>query len=84
MKAARSDKPFSSPDWVFERKLDGERCGALRRDGKLTLLSRTGSVMDAALLGAVDVLPVKGPELLRPRRRTDYQRETRVLEVGAK
>ena len=35
MKAVLSDKPFSDPDWIFERKLDGIRClahaGRLRR-----------------------------------------------------
>jgi bifunctional non-homologous end joining protein LigD len=64
MKAVLSDQPFSSPDWVFERKLDGERCGALRRDGRVTLLSRTGLVMDAAYPELVDALSVKGPDLL--------------------
>ncbi len=64
MKAVLSDKPFSSPDWVFERKLDGERCGALRRDGRAKLLSRTGRVMDAAYPELVDALSVKGPDLL--------------------
>ena len=35
MKAILSDQPFSDPDWIFERKLDGIRCiahpGRLRR-----------------------------------------------------
>jgi len=64
MKAVLSDKPFSSPDWVFERKLDGERCGALRRGGRVTLLSRTGRVMDGAYPELVDALSGKGPDLL--------------------
>jgi bifunctional non-homologous end joining protein LigD len=64
MKAALSDEPFSSPDWVFERKLDGERCGAVRRAGRVTLLSRTGRVMDASYPELVDALSVKGPDLL--------------------
>ena len=64
MKAVLSDQPFSSPDWVFERKLDGERCGALRRDGRVTLLSRAGRVMDTAYPELVDALLVKGPDLL--------------------
>ena len=64
MKAVLSDKPFSNPDWVFERKLDGERCGALRRDGRVTLLSRTGHVMDASYPELVDALSAWGPDLL--------------------
>jgi len=35
MKAVLSDRPFSDPNWLFERKLDGERCGALRRSGQV-------------------------------------------------
>jgi bifunctional non-homologous end joining protein LigD len=64
MKAVLSDQPFSSPDWVFERKLDGERCGALRRDGRVTLLSRAGRVMDVAYPELVDALSINGPDLL--------------------
>jgi bifunctional non-homologous end joining protein LigD len=64
MKAVLSDLPFSSPDWVFERKLDGERCGAVRRNGRVTLLSRTGRVMDDSYPELVDALSLKGPDLL--------------------
>jgi DNA ligase D-like protein (predicted ligase) len=31
---------FSSPAWVFERKLDGERCLAFAQEGRVRLLSR--------------------------------------------
>jgi bifunctional non-homologous end joining protein LigD len=64
MKAVLSDEPFSDPGWVFERKLDGERCGALRRNGRVKLLSRTGRVMDATYPELVDELSLKGPDLL--------------------
>jgi bifunctional non-homologous end joining protein LigD len=64
MKAVLSDRPFSDPDWVFERKLDGERCGALRRDGRVTLLSRTGRPLGAAYPEIADALAVGGPNLL--------------------
>src|SRR5205807_296798 len=47
-----------------ERKLDGERCGALRRGGRVTLLSRTGRVMDGAYPELVDALLMKGPDFL--------------------
>ena len=30
MKAVLADTPFSDPDWIFERKLDGIRCLATR------------------------------------------------------
>ena len=40
MLATLTDKPFSDPDWVFERKLDGVRCLAFRDGGAVRLLSR--------------------------------------------
>jgi DNA ligase D-like protein (predicted ligase) len=47
MKATLTDERFSDPDWIFERKLDGIRCVAIR-DGKgVSLLSRN----DLALNG---------------------------------
>jgi bifunctional non-homologous end joining protein LigD len=42
MKAVLTDAPFSDPDWVFERKLDGVRCLAHRDGGGAPrLVSRT-------------------------------------------
>src|SRR5262245_10278315 len=41
MLAVLSNRRFSDPGWIFERKLDGERCLAFRRGGSLRLLSRT-------------------------------------------
>jgi bifunctional non-homologous end joining protein LigD len=64
MKAVLSDQPFSDPAWVFERKLDGERCGALRRGGSVTLLSRTGRALGAAYPEVAEALAVDGPDLL--------------------
>lgn len=64
MKAVLSDEPFSDPNWVFERKLDGERCGAIRRAGVVHLLSRTGRRLDRTYPELVDALSVDGPDLL--------------------
>lgn len=41
MLAVLTNQRFSDPGWIFERKLDGERCLAFRRAGRLRLLSRT-------------------------------------------
>jgi len=41
MLAVLSNQRFSDPGWIFERKLDGERCLAFRHRGRLRLLSRT-------------------------------------------
>jgi bifunctional non-homologous end joining protein LigD len=54
MTAAASDQPgwidpelatltqdrFSDPAWIFERKLDGERCLAFRSAGQVRLMTR--------------------------------------------
>jgi len=64
MKAVLIERPFSDPDWVFERKLDGERCGALRRGGRVQLLSRTGRTLSPTYPELVDALSVDGPDLL--------------------
>jgi bifunctional non-homologous end joining protein LigD len=46
MKAVLTDEPFSDPDWIFERKLDGIRCLAHREGGgPVRLLSRTDKDM---------------------------------------
>jgi len=40
MKAVLTDERFSDPAWVFERKLDGIRCIAIKSNGAVRLLSR--------------------------------------------
>jgi DNA ligase D-like protein (predicted ligase) len=40
MKAVLTDARFSDPEWIFERKLDGIRCIAIRDEDELRLLSR--------------------------------------------
>ena len=47
MKAVLTDERFSDPDWIFERKLDGIRCVAIRDGARVRLLSRN----DLALNG---------------------------------
>ena len=64
MKAVLTDRPFSDPEWVFERKLDGERCGALRAGGRVRLLSRSGEILDSTYPELVDALASDGPDLL--------------------
>jgi len=46
MKAVLSDEPFSDPDWIFERKLDGIRCIAIRDADGVRLMSRTARLMN--------------------------------------
>jgi bifunctional non-homologous end joining protein LigD len=40
MKAVLTDERFSDPDWIFERKLDGIRCIAIKAEQRVRLLSR--------------------------------------------
>jgi bifunctional non-homologous end joining protein LigD len=63
MKAVLVDRPFSDPGWLFERKLDGVRCGVLRRNGRVRLLSRTGRELNRTYPELVDAL-ADGPDLL--------------------
>jgi bifunctional non-homologous end joining protein LigD len=40
MKAVLTDERFSDPNWIYERKLDGIRCIAVRTGDQLMMLSR--------------------------------------------
>ena len=46
MKATLTDERFSDPAWIFERKLDGIRCIAVRDGGRVRLLSRNDLSLD--------------------------------------
>jgi bifunctional non-homologous end joining protein LigD len=63
MKATLVHEHFSDPDWIYEPKLDGERCLAFVRKGEVKLLSRNQKRIDhsypevvRALEGAPDVV----------------------------
>jgi bifunctional non-homologous end joining protein LigD len=63
MKAVLDDKPFSDPAWIFERKLDGVRCGVARGGGHIRLLSRTRRLLNGTYPELADAL-TDGPDLL--------------------
>jgi bifunctional non-homologous end joining protein LigD len=46
MKAVLTDERFSDPAWIYERKLDGVRCIAVRDGARVTLLSRNDLSMN--------------------------------------
>jgi DNA ligase D-like protein (predicted ligase) len=56
MKATLSDRAFSDPAWVFERKLDGIRAAVRRDAGGVTLTSRTGKSLTSAYPELVEAL----------------------------
>jgi bifunctional non-homologous end joining protein LigD len=64
MKAVLVHAPFSDPGWIFERKLDGIRCGVVRRGGQVRLLSRGGEVLNDAYPELVEALERPGPDLV--------------------
>ena len=56
MKAVLWDEPFSDPDWIFERKLDGVRCIAHRDGNGVRLVSRTDRSMNGDYPELVEAL----------------------------
>jgi DNA ligase D-like protein (predicted ligase) len=56
MLAVLTDERFSGKDWIFERKLDGERCLAFRRKGQLRLLSRRQQPLNTSYPELVEAL----------------------------
>ena len=63
MKAVLSDQPFDDPHWIFERKLDGIRCGVVRKAGKVQLISRGGETLNDTYPEIEEDLAVHGPDL---------------------
>jgi bifunctional non-homologous end joining protein LigD len=56
MKAVLTDERFSNPGWIYERKLDGIRCIAIRSGKDLTLLSRNDLSLNARYPELVEAL----------------------------
>lgn len=48
MLATLVDEAFSDDDWIFERKLDGERCLIYRHEGDVRLMSRNQKELNNA------------------------------------
>jgi bifunctional non-homologous end joining protein LigD len=56
MLAVLTEERFSSEQWIFERKLDGERCLAFRDGDDVRLLSRTRKRLNETYPEIVDAL----------------------------
>jgi bifunctional non-homologous end joining protein LigD len=56
MLATLTDRRFSDPHWIFERKFDGERCLAFRNGEKVRLLSRNRQPLNGTYPELVDAL----------------------------
>ena len=82
MKAVLCRTPFSDPEWIFERKLDGIRCVAIRDGERLRMLSRNDldldgrfpEVRDALAAQASTRFAVDGEVVAFDRGRTSFAR----------
>jgi len=90
MLATLTKERFSDPDWIFERKLDGERCLAFRSGGEVRLLSRNRKMLNnhypeiAAALNdpAGSDLVVDGEIVAFTGSQTDFSRLQRRMQVS--
>jgi DNA ligase D-like protein (predicted ligase) len=60
MRAVLTDDRFSDPGWIFERKLDGIRCIAVRDGGEVKLYSRNDLSMNARYPEIAEALDTDG------------------------
>ncbi|MEE6176716.1 non-homologous end-joining DNA ligase [Mycobacterium sp. 050134] len=80
--ATLTDKRFSDPDWIFERKFDGMRCLAFRDGERVRLLSRNRLSLNDTYPELVDALGaqrttrfvVDGEVVAFDGRRTSFER----------
>ncbi|WBO68498.1 non-homologous end-joining DNA ligase [Streptomyces camelliae] len=56
MLATLTERYFSDPQWIFERKLDGERCLGSRDGARVELLSRSGQSLSGTYPEITDAL----------------------------
>jgi bifunctional non-homologous end joining protein LigD len=56
MKAILTEERFSDEGWLYERKLDGIRCVAIKRDGAVRLLSRNDLSLNGRFPELVEAL----------------------------
>jgi DNA ligase D-like protein (predicted ligase) len=60
MLATLTDRRFSDPNWIFETKLDGERCLAFKRGSTVHLLSRNQQLLNNTYPEVVEALERAG------------------------
>lgn len=80
--ATLTEKRFSDPDWIFERKFDGMRCLAFRDGDRVRLLSRNRLPLNGTYPELVDALAaqhtsrfvVDGEVVAFEGRRTSFER----------
>jgi bifunctional non-homologous end joining protein LigD len=60
--ATLTKERFSRPEWIFERKLDGERCLAFGEGGQIRLLTRNRKSANAAYPELVEALAAQSAD----------------------
>jgi DNA ligase D-like protein (predicted ligase) len=60
--ATLSHEPFFEPGWIYERKLDGERCLAAKSGGRTRLWSRSGRDVSGSFPELVEALDAQTAE----------------------
>jgi bifunctional non-homologous end joining protein LigD len=92
MLATLTDQRFSDPSWLFERKLDGERCLAFARAGRVTLRSRNANIISDAYpeivsalehLGTAEDFVADGEIVAFVGRQTSFQQLQRRIHLRA-
>lgn len=92
MLATLTDKRFSDRDWIYERKLDGERALAFRDGGKVRLLSRNRKdigdtypeLVDTLSAQTCDDFVVDGEIVAFSRGITSFSRLQRRMQIRSK
>ncbi|MDX1593581.1 MAG: non-homologous end-joining DNA ligase [Gammaproteobacteria bacterium] len=64
MRATLTHDHFSDPDWLFERKLDGERLIVVRRRGHVDLYTRNGNEVGDTYPELREAMAGGGPQLV--------------------
>jgi bifunctional non-homologous end joining protein LigD len=90
MKATLTDARFSDPSWIYERKLDGIRCLAIRGEDDVQLYSRNDLSQNARYPELVEALAaeaqrdfvVDGEVVAFTGARTDFGKLTRRHRLG--
>lgn len=90
MLATLTKERFSDPEWIYERKLDGERCLAFRRGKDVRLLSRNQKGLNNHYPEVAEALAgQRGPDLVVDGEivaftggATDFSRLQRRMQVG--
>jgi DNA ligase D-like protein (predicted ligase) len=89
MLATLTDRRFTDPAWIFERKLDGVRCLAFRQGSRVRLLSRNREsanssypeVVDALAAQELDEFVVDGEIVAFDHGRTSFERLQHRMHV---